>query len=167
MKRIAVAVRSMAMLCGTLGVFTTALAQVSEQPAGLTVPGQENAQKDIVISRTGVALGGSHGVPELYFTIRNTGAAAHLLSGVASPACRRLVGHHADQEGTEATRDLFTHLALPAGMTLAFSAGGYNLLCFGAAPDLKVGQSVSVVFTFLGGSSQTVQVPVGAPPPGD
>ncbi|MBO1324244.1 copper chaperone PCu(A)C [Acetobacter sp. TBRC 12305] len=126
------------------------------------VPGQDNAQKDIVVSRAALALPSGHGVPQLYFTIKNTGATAHLLSGISSTACRHMIGHHADQEGTEATRDLFTHLALPAGMTLVFSAGGYNLLCFGASPDLHATQNVQVTFSFLGGSSQNVQVPVVA-----
>nr|WP_243429669.1 copper chaperone PCu(A)C [Acetobacter sacchari] len=98
-----------------------------------------------------------------YFTIENRADATYLVQGVSSPSCAQLYGYHSDQEISSATRNLFSHLALPENQTLVFPPGGYHLMC-DEAPGVTVadGSTVSVTFTFLGGVHKTVNFPVKA-----
>ncbi|MDN7351005.1 copper chaperone PCu(A)C [Acetobacter senegalensis] len=147
-----------ALLAGLL-VHTPAHAE--DRDPGKSIPGQENAQKDIEITNVSMQLVRPAGhVYALYFTLTNKGENAHLVTNVSSASCRTLVGHHSDQESTSGTLSLFTHLSLPANTTLVFPHGGYHLLCLDPEPALKSGQNVTFTFSFLGGSSKDVTVAV-------
>ncbi|WP_051292276.1 copper chaperone PCu(A)C [Acetobacter nitrogenifigens] len=128
------------------------------------VPGQEGAAHDVAI--TGQWMVRGKRVPDrlsAYFTIENRADATYLVQGVSSPSCAQLYGYHSDQEISSATRNLFSHLALPENQTLVFPPGGYHLMC-DEAPGVTVadGSTVSVTFTFLGGAHKTVNFPVKA-----
>nr|WP_298794953.1 copper chaperone PCu(A)C [uncultured Acetobacter sp.] len=132
------------------------------------LPGQADAQKDITITDASMQLiqGEGH-IASVYFTIRNDGANAHLITDVRSTACRTLVGHHSDQESTPGTLTLFTHLSVPAHTTLVFPRGGYHLLCLDIGAAIHPGQSIPFTFTFLGGSSKGVNVTLNQIRPAD
>ncbi|WP_061489148.1 copper chaperone PCu(A)C [Acetobacter tropicalis] len=148
-----------ALLAGLL-VHTPAIAE--DRDPGKAIPGQENAQKDIEIKDVSMQLVRPAGhVYAVYFTLTNKGENAHLVTNVSSASCRTLVGHHSDQESTTGTLNLFTHLSLPANTTLVFPHGGYHLLCLDPDPALKPGQEATFTFSFLGGSSKNVTIPVG------
>ena len=98
-----------------------------------------------------------------YFTITNNGMQNHLLTGVTSPICDRFIARHSDQEATDYTGGLFTRLALPRQSTMDFPEGGYHLVCLHTKSGLQTGDEVPVTFTFLGGSSKTVEFPIHAP----
>lgn len=131
---------------------------------------QKDAAHDILIN--GMVRYGrmNHGIGLVMMSITNSGRQNHLLSGVSSPVCGSLVARNTDLEMPEHTDDLFTHLALPHGLTMVFSAGGYHLLCREIRQDIAVGAHVPFTFSFLGGSSKTVDFPMVAadddrPPP--
>ncbi|MBS0985150.1 copper chaperone PCu(A)C [Acetobacter thailandicus] len=124
------------------------------------LPGQEDAQKDILIKDASFALVGNPPAGVIYFTIQNTGDAAHLVTNVTSPACARLIGHHSDQESTPGTINLFHNLSLPAHSSLVFPVGGYHLVCLDMPEKFLSAQNISLTFSFLGGSSKTIVAPV-------
>lgn len=130
------------------------------------IPGQADAQKDIAISDISLHLPAKAGAeqPELYFTLTNNGHTTHLLTGVVSPACGRLIGYHTDQENTPGTRHLFQHMALPETTTLVFASAGYHMLCVAPVAQAMTQPNVQITFQFLGGSSKTVSAPVTSAP---
>ncbi len=160
---LASALLSLTVLPPALSTPAHAEERQTEQP----VPGQTDAQKDITISDISLHLPPTQGQgqPELYFTLTNTGHSTHLLTGVATPACNRLIGYHTDQENTPGTRHLFQHLALPETTTLVFANAGYHILCVGPVAQALARPTVQVTFQFLGGSSKSVSVPVVAATP--
>ncbi|AOX16979.1 copper chaperone PCu(A)C [Kozakia baliensis] len=129
------------------------------------VPGQANAAKDISVMgwmRRSEHIGDAANV---FFTITNNSRDAHLITGVSSPDCRSIVAHHSEQESTSHTADLLSHFALPPKIPLVFPVGGYHLVCQGMSSDVAVGTKVPLTFTFLGGTSLTVQFEVRQTPP--
>ena len=149
-----------------LGLMQLPCAQAEEHPPAPPIPGQADAQKDIAISDISLHLGATQGQerkqPELYFTLTNTGHTTHLLTGVSSPACGRLIGYHTDQENTPGTYHLFEHLALPETTTLVFANAGYHMLCLEPVAQALTQPNVQVTFQFLGGSSKSVAAPISA-----
>ncbi|MDE7548729.1 copper chaperone PCu(A)C [Acetobacter fabarum] len=133
-----------------------------EHNDGQSVPGQANAQQDITITDILLHLPPTQGDgrTELYFSLTNNSHTTHLLTGVISPACGALIGYHADQENTSATRRLFQHLALPETTTLVFAGAGYHMLCVNPVARVLTQPNVPVTFQFLGGSSKTMSAPV-------
>ncbi|AOW46120.1 copper chaperone PCu(A)C [Acetobacter ascendens] len=150
------------LFCAALSCSTYAVprAWADNQPPLPVLPEQADAQKDITIFDTSLHLAPEGEPATVYFALSNASETAHLLTGVSSPVCQKLVGHHADQESTGGTRVLFTHLALPGNSTLVFPPGGYHLLCFGLSNNVRANQNVQFTFTFMGGSSKTVSIPV-------
>lgn len=141
------------------GLCLTAPVMAEDRDSDQVLPGQGDAQKDITITETSMQfLTGESHTAGVYFTIRNDGATAHLITNVSSPACRTLVGNHSEQESSLGTVALFTHLSLPAHTTLVFPHGGYHLLCLDMENSVQAGQTVSLTFTFLGGSSKNVAI---------
>lgn len=139
------------------GLTLAAPARAEDHDPDKALPGQNDAQKDISITDTHMqVIKGENHMAGVYFTIRNDGANAHLITDVRSPACHTLVGHHSDQESTAGTLSLFTHLSLPAHTTLVFPQGGYHLLCLDMEGSVQPGQDVPFTFTFLGGSTKNV-----------
>ncbi|MFT8417915.1 MAG: copper chaperone PCu(A)C [Acetobacter sp.] len=138
------------------------LAHAQEHQTEQPMPGQADAQKDITISDISLHLPPKqeHEQPELYFTLTNNGHTTHLLTGVTSPACSKLIGYHTDQENTPGTHHLFQHLALPETTTLVFANAGYHMLCVGPVAQILTQPDVQVTFQFLGGSSKSVSAPV-------
>ncbi|MGV4878139.1 copper chaperone PCu(A)C [Acetobacter indonesiensis] len=143
-------------------ILTCGSVWAEDRDPGTSIPGQSDAQKDIQITDTSMGLVRNAGrISVVYFTLRNNGENAHLVTSVSSPSCRTLVGHHSDQESTEGTLNLFTHLSLPAKTTLVFPHGGYHLLCLDTDSNLAPGKAATFTFSFLGGSSKTVSIPMG------
>ncbi|WP_338331905.1 copper chaperone PCu(A)C [Acetobacter sp. LMG 32666] len=142
----------------------TALSPVhaQEHNTGPSVPGQADAQKDITITDSALHFPTTpgQGQAELYFTLTNNSHTTHLLTGVTSPACSKLIGYHTDQENTPGTRHLFQHLALPETTTLVFASAGYHMLCVGPVAQALGQSNVQVTFQFLGGSSKSVSTPI-------
>lgn len=146
------------------GLMLAGPAVAEDRDPDKSLPGQDDAQKDITITDTSMQLiNAENRMAGVYFTIRNDGANAHLITDVRSSACRTLVGHHSDQESTPGTLSLFTHLSLPARTTLVFPYGGYHLLCLDPDSSLQPGQDVSFTFSFLGGSSKTIKIKLSQP----
>lgn len=117
---------------------------------------QHNRQKIVVMD--GILSPSIHDSSHAngYFTIRNDDNGDHLLKGVSSPVCATITAHHTNQEQTQATNDLFNHLALPHNSSMTFPPSGYHLLCGGLTHPLQDGQKVPFTFEFLDGDSITI-----------
>ena len=98
-----------------------------------------------------------------YFTIRNDDGADQLLQGITSPVCHEIAARHSNQETTQATENLFSHLALPHDSKMIFPPSGYHLLCSGITQMPAVGSRVPFTFSFMGGDSVTVSFEVTSP----
>jgi periplasmic copper chaperone A len=142
-------------------VSAAALAQTPRPDADTDLPGQRNAGADISVTAPSFQLVPGHSdLADGYFTIENRSSQTHLLTGITAPACQQIIARHTDQEPTEKTSALFTHLALPKHTAMVFSVGGYHFVCLGLKSGILPGGSVPVTFVFLGGSSRTLQFPV-------
>jgi len=87
-----------------------------------------------------------------YFTLHNGDAQTLTLTGAESPACGMLMLHKTENKGgTGMMMDMPT-VAVPAGSDLAFSPGGYHLMCMGPKPAMKPGATVPVTLDFADGS---------------
>jgi hypothetical protein len=87
-----------------------------------------------------------------YFTLRNGGAKAAVLTGAESPACGMLMLHKSENQGGMAAMDMVSSVAVPAGGGASFAPGGYHLMCMEPKPTLKPGASVKVTLLFQDGS---------------
>ena len=126
------------------------------QDAGALPAAQHNRQKIVVLD--GTLSPSSHNTSSAsgYFTIRNDDGADHLLKGVSSPICSSITAHHTNQEQTQATNDLFSHLSLPHNSEMIFPPSGYHLLCGGITKSLQQGEKIPFTFQFLDGDSITI-----------
>jgi periplasmic copper chaperone A len=86
-----------------------------------------------------------------YFTLRNGGTKAAVLTGAESPACGTLMLHKSESQGGMAAMDMVSSVAVPAGGGVSFAPGGYHLMCMDAKPMLKPGASVKVTLLFQDG----------------
>lgn len=133
-------------------------------PLPQDIPGQSEASKDVHILDIWMEPIGNDGKKAaIYFTLENTGEHSHLLTMISSPACQDISGYHSDQEETETTEELFTHLALPEGATLVFPPGGYYAICEGVSASLSPGEKAKIMFSFLGGDKKTVEATMYLP----
>jgi copper(I)-binding protein len=87
-----------------------------------------------------------------YFTLHNGGAETVTLTGAESPACGMLMLHKTENKGgTGMMMDMPT-ITVPAGGDLAFSPGGYHLMCMNPTTAMTPGTTVPVSLDFADGS---------------
>ncbi|MBB2155889.1 copper chaperone PCu(A)C [Gluconacetobacter diazotrophicus] len=165
MKRRVLPIGLFALLAG-LSPSVPALADTAmADPAPPSIPGQVDADGDIDIRAAWMqVIRPDHRIAAGYFTIENRGRNVHLLDGVSSPACHDMFAHHTEQESTQETATLFSHLALPAQTILVFPPGGYHLVCVGYDDSVQPGRRVPVTFHFMGGTTRTIQFDVRPAP---
>lgn len=88
-----------------------------------------------------------------YFTLRNTGSATLTLIGAASPACGMLMLHKSDESGGMSRMQDVSALEVPPAGAVQFAPGGYHLMCMNPTAAMKPGATVTVTFSFKGGST--------------
>ncbi len=91
-----------------------------------------------------------------YFTLRNESTQTVTLADVESPACGMLMMHKTSSSGMEHVMAL----DVPAGGQIAFSPGGYHLMCMDSRPMLKPGATVPVTLRFQNGQKLTADFQV-------
>ena len=104
------------------------------------------------------AMAGGNGAA--YFLIRNDGAVADRLIGVASPlAMAEMHESVMADDGTMAMNPV-DGVDLPAGETVAFERGGLHIMFMGVAEPPAVGDTVQLTLTFQNAGEITIDVPV-------
>jgi copper(I)-binding protein len=83
-----------------------------------------------------------------YFTLKNTGNSAIVLTGASSPACGMLMMHQSMNTGGMSSMQDVANVPVAAGGTVKFAPGGYHLMCMDPTPVMKPGATVSVSFKF-------------------
>jgi copper(I)-binding protein len=83
-----------------------------------------------------------------YFTLKNTGTSAIVLTGARSPACGMLMMHQSMNMGGMSSMEDVANVPVAAGGTVKFAPGGYHLMCMDPTPAMKPGATVSVTLTF-------------------
>jgi copper(I)-binding protein len=86
-----------------------------------------------------------------YFTVHNHGKERVTLTDVESPACTALMMH----QTTAAGMDHVMKLDIGSGEKVAFTPGGYHLMCLDSKPMLKPGATVPVTLKFEDGQNVT------------
>lgn len=95
-----------------------------------------------------------------YFTLANASAVPRSLTGAASPACGSLTLHQSVQQGSEERMAMVPSVTVPAHGQVAFSPGGYHLMCMSPTAAMTPGQSVPVTLRFADGNSFLASFPV-------
>ena len=88
-----------------------------------------------------------------YFTLKNSGTAKVALTGADTPACGMLMLHKSSDTGGMSSMQDVEKVDVPGGATVAFTPGGYHLMCMNPTDAIKPGGSVMVTLHFAGGSS--------------
>jgi hypothetical protein len=89
-----------------------------------------------------------------YFTLESNAPAA--LVAVASPRAARVELHEAGMRPA-------ARFALSPGEPLPFNPGGRHAMLFGLDPALRVGETLTLTFTFEGGPPVSAQAEIRAP----
>jgi hypothetical protein len=87
-----------------------------------------------------------------YFTLRNDGDTPVELVGAASPACGKLMLHRTVSAGGTERMEMVARIDIPAHGTIAFSPGGFHLMCTMPTTDVAPGMTVPVTLEFKDGS---------------
>lgn len=129
--------------------------------AGADMP-EQHAVDDVVIKNTWMQhVGEGQHYVAAYFELENNSDTSYLIDRISSSSCTGMFGYHSDLEVGTLTRQLFTHLTLPAKQMLVFPPGGYHLVCKVAdGKTINQGMSIPVQFHFLGGSEKNVNFEV-------
>ena len=96
-----------------------------------------------------------------YFTMRGIGGGGVLLT-VSSPRAERIELHETRSEGGMTRMAAIERVAVADG-EVRFEPGGKHAMLFGVDPALKVGDRVSLTFTFEGAPAVTVEADVRGP----
>lgn len=96
-----------------------------------------------------------------YFTMRGTGRGG-ILQGLSSPRIERIELHETRSEGGMSRMAAIERVAV-ADSDVRFEPGGKHAMLFGVDPALKVGDRISVTFTFEGAPAVTVEADVRGP----
>jgi hypothetical protein len=102
-----------------------------------------------------------------YLVLQNTGSGSAILTGASSPDCGSLMLHQSQEKSGMSSMSMVSDITVPAHGSVAFTAGGYHLMCM--QPKLKVGQRVPFALHFKDGAVLLLMAPVYGPtsaPPG-
>ena len=102
-----------------------------------------------------------------YFTLHGGNAATTLIS-VHTEVAIKTEMHESMTSGGMASMKPVDHVALPADATVEFKPGGKHLMIYDLNPGMKVGKTITLVFTFSDGSrleKEAVLIAPGAPSP--
>ncbi|MDO7842607.1 copper chaperone PCu(A)C [Sphingomonas immobilis] len=102
-----------------------------------------------------------------YFTLHG-GTAATTLISVHTEVAIKTEMHESMTHGGMAMMKPIDHVALPADATVAFKPGGKHLMIFDLNPGMKVGKTITLVFTFSDGTrleKEAVLIAPGAAAP--
>ena len=102
---------------------------------------------------TGLPAGG-------YFTIKNSGDKDAVLTSADLDSCGMTMLHQSVNMGGMTRMDMVESVTIPAHGTLAFSPGGYHIMCMEPSPEMSPGSSVTVTLHFADGSKMDVKFDV-------
>jgi copper(I)-binding protein len=89
-----------------------------------------------------------------YFIVRNDGSSDVIITGAQAKDCGNMMLHQSTNVGGMSGMQMTDKVTVPAGGSVAFTPGGFHLMCDGA--NLKVGSKVPVALRFSDGTSQVV-----------
>ena len=81
-----------------------------------------------------------------YFTLKNNGKSAIVLTGATSQACGMLMMHQSTDEGGMSSMQDVANIPVAAGGSVKFAPGGYHLMCMNPTPAMKPGATIAVAF---------------------
>lgn len=95
-----------------------------------------------------------------YFTLSNDSAKPLSLTAAASPDCGQLMLHHSVLVNGTARMEMVPSVVVPAHGAVAFSPGGYHLMCMSPTSAIAPGATVPVSLKFADGTSLSANFPV-------
>ncbi len=103
-----------------------------------------------------------------YLSIRNDGASADRLTGVAVDFAKAEIHEMKTNNGVMEMREITAGVEIPAHSTVKLAPGGYHLMFVGLKHPLIKGETVEATLTFEHAGALAVDMPVlpiGAPGP--
>ena len=83
-----------------------------------------------------------------YFVMTNNGNQPDVLLSVATDIAGMSMMHQSKMEGDVHVMEMLMSLEILPGETIKFETGTYHVMMEGLVPDLQMGQTVTLVFTF-------------------
>lgn len=120
-----------------------------EDAPGITLS-QARVQLPVVSGRPGVA----------YFTLTQANGAPRKLVSVAVEMAGRAEMHESMQSGAMSAMKPVKEVAIHSGETLKFEPGGYHVMLFDLAPQLRFQKQVRLTVAFDNGDKASVPAPV-------
>jgi periplasmic copper chaperone A len=102
---------------------------------------------------TGLPAGG-------YFTIKNSGDKNMVLAGAHSDSCGMTMLHRSVDHGGMTSMEDVKSVVVPAHGSLAFSPGGYHIMCMAPTPEVSPGSTITVTLEFADGTKLDVKFDV-------
>ena len=96
----------------------------------------------------------------VYLTIRNTGAADDVLTGITTPAADMPMLHETVVTDGIASMPHVMSVPVPAGGTIALEPGGFHAMLMGLTQVLEKGATFPVTLTFRDAGAVTVDVEI-------
>ena len=96
----------------------------------------------------------------VYLTIRNTGAAEDVLTGITTPAADMPMLHETVVTDGIASMPHVASVPVPAGGTIALEPGGFHAMLMGLTQVLEKGATFPVTLTFRDAGAVTVDVEI-------
>jgi copper(I)-binding protein len=93
-----------------------------------------------------------------YLVLHNSSATDVVVTGARSPACGSLMLHESEDTSGMSMMMEVPSVTVPAHGQVAFSPGGYHLMCM--QPHMEPGQTIDVTLTFKDGSTMPIEMPV-------
>lgn len=125
-----------------------AIVLMGAAPAGVSVEGAW--MREIIPSRPAAG----------YFTLLNASGTDLSLVAASSPACGMLMLHQSTEKGGQSMMSMVAAVKLPAHGKVAFSPGGYHLMCMNPTSAMVHGAAVAVTLRFSNGEAITAPFPV-------
>ena len=121
-----------------------------------------SSQPRVAVEGARVQLPLARGRPgTAYFTLETNSRPMHLVA-ISSPQVKRIEIHDSRMEGNVARMEKLENPAFERD-EMAFGPGGRHAMLFGIAPSVKVGDKVSLSFTFDPAPPVTIEAEVVAP----
>ncbi len=95
----------------------------------------------------------------LYFTMINKADQPHVLKAISSSVVKNIMIHESTNVDGVRRMEHRNHAVVPVGGELTFERGAWHGMLMGTS-KLKIGETISLTFTFVDHAPLTIQAPV-------
>lgn len=130
----------------------TALGPAVAQAAGAAVP--------LTVSNPWIRVVAGPTPAAAYFTLSNASNRPAALVGASSPDCGAMMMHESRSVNEVETMIMVARRTVPSHGQIAFSPGGFHLMCMAPSKAVRPGNSIPITLRFADGRRLAVVFPV-------